>query len=50
MCGMIVSRELRTGAIVSKHNKEKMRRVFAEALGQGKVEVIDEVLHPDFDI
>jgi hypothetical protein len=47
---MIVSRELRTGVIVSEHNKEKLPRVFEEALGQGKVEVIDEVLHPDFVI
>jgi steroid delta-isomerase-like uncharacterized protein len=29
-------------------NKEKIRRVFEEAFGQGKVEVIDELLHSDF--
>jgi len=33
---------------VSEENKEKMRRVLEEAFGQGKVEVIDEVLHADF--
>ena len=33
---------------MSKENKEKIRRVFEEAFGQGKVEVIDEVLHSDF--
>jgi steroid delta-isomerase-like uncharacterized protein len=32
----------------AEENKEKMRRVFEEAFGQGKVEVIDEVLHSDF--
>ena len=31
-----------------EENKEKMRRVFEEAFGEGKVEVIDEVLHSDF--
>jgi steroid delta-isomerase-like uncharacterized protein len=29
-------------------NKDKMRRFLEEAFGQGKVEVVDEVLHPDF--
>lgn len=29
-------------------NKENMRRVLEEAFGQGKVEIIDEVLDPDF--
>jgi steroid delta-isomerase-like uncharacterized protein len=33
---------------MSEENKEKMRRVFEEAFGEGKVEVIDEVLHSDF--
>ena len=31
-----------------QENKEKMRRVLEEAFGEGKVEVIDEVLHSDF--
>jgi steroid delta-isomerase-like uncharacterized protein len=34
--------------LVSEGNKEKVRRVLEEAFGQGKVEVIDEVLHSDF--
>jgi steroid delta-isomerase-like uncharacterized protein len=34
--------------LVSEANKEKVRRVLEEAFGQGKVEVIDEVLHSDF--
>jgi steroid delta-isomerase-like uncharacterized protein len=33
---------------MSEENKEKMRRVLEEAFGQGKVEVMDEVLHSDF--
>jgi steroid delta-isomerase-like uncharacterized protein len=33
---------------VSEENKEKMRRVFEEAFGQGKKEVVDEVLDSDF--
>ena len=33
---------------MSEQNKENMRRVLEEAFGLGKVEVIDEVLHPDF--
>jgi steroid delta-isomerase-like uncharacterized protein len=33
---------------VSEASKEKVRRVLEEAFGQGKVEVIDEVLHSDF--
>jgi steroid delta-isomerase-like uncharacterized protein len=32
----------------AEDNKEKMRRVLEEAFGEGKVEVIDEVLHSDF--
>jgi steroid delta-isomerase-like uncharacterized protein len=32
----------------AEENKEKMRRVLEEAFGQGKVEVIDEVLHSEF--
>src|SRR5829696_6881441 len=34
--------------LMSEQNKENMRRVLEEAFGQGKVEVIDEVLHSDF--
>ena len=33
---------------MSEASKEKVRRVLEEAFGQGKVEVIDEVLHSDF--
>ena len=33
---------------MSEENKEKMRRVLEEAFGQGKVEVMDEVLHAEF--
>jgi steroid delta-isomerase-like uncharacterized protein len=33
---------------MSEQNKEKMRRVLEEAFGQGKVEIIDEVLDADF--
>ena len=33
---------------MSEENKEKMRRVLEEAFGQGKLEVVDEVLDPDF--
>ena len=33
---------------VSEQNKENMRRVLEEVFDQGKVEVVDEVLHPDF--
>jgi steroid delta-isomerase-like uncharacterized protein len=33
---------------VSEENKEKMRRVLEEAFGQGKTEVVDEVLDSDF--
>jgi steroid delta-isomerase-like uncharacterized protein len=33
---------------MSEQNKENMRRVLEEAFGQGKVEVIDEVLDPNF--
>ena len=32
----------------AKENKEKARRLMEEAFGQGKVELVDEVLHPDF--
>jgi steroid delta-isomerase-like uncharacterized protein len=32
----------------AQENKEKMRRVLEEAFGQGKLEVIDEVLDSDF--
>jgi steroid delta-isomerase-like uncharacterized protein len=34
--------------VSAKENKEKARRLMEEAFGQGKVEVIDEVLHSDF--
>jgi steroid delta-isomerase-like uncharacterized protein len=33
---------------MSEENKEKVRRFMEEAFGQGKVEVVDEVLDPDF--
>jgi steroid delta-isomerase-like uncharacterized protein len=33
---------------VSEENKENMRRVLEEAFGQGKIEIIDEILDPDF--
>jgi steroid delta-isomerase-like uncharacterized protein len=33
---------------VSEENKENMRRVLEEAFGQGRVEVVDEVLHSNF--
>jgi predicted ester cyclase len=32
----------------AQENKEKMRRVLEEAFGQGKLEVVDEVLDPNF--
>jgi len=32
----------------AEENKEKARRLMEEAFGQGKVEVIEEVLHSDF--
>jgi len=35
---------------VSEQNRENMRRVLEEAFDQGKVEVVDEVLHPDFRV
>ena len=33
---------------MSEENKQKARRLMEEAFGQGKVELVDEVLHPDF--
>lgn len=33
---------------MAEENKENMRRVLEEAFGQGKTEVVDEVLDPDF--
>src|SRR5215204_1552283 len=33
---------------MSEENKEKVRRVLEEAFGQGKAEIMDEVLHSDF--
>ena len=33
---------------MSEENKEKARRLMEEAFGQGKLEVIDEVLDPNF--
>ena len=33
---------------LSEENKVKSRRLLEEAFGQGKLEVIDEVLHSDF--
>src|SRR5215212_7118245 len=32
----------------AEENKEKARRLLEEAFGQGKTEIIDEVLHSDF--
>ncbi len=32
----------------AKENKEKVRRFYEEAYGEGKIEVVDEVLHSDF--
>ena len=32
----------------AQENRENMRRVLEEAFGQGKVQIVDEVLHPDF--
>ncbi len=32
----------------AQENKEKVRRLYEEAYGEGKVEVVDEVLHSDF--
>jgi steroid delta-isomerase-like uncharacterized protein len=32
----------------AEENKEKARRLLEEAFGQGKTEVVDEVLHSDF--
>jgi predicted ester cyclase len=32
----------------AQENKEKARRLMEEAFGQGKLELVDEVLHPDF--
>ena len=32
----------------AEENKEKVRRLYEEAFGQGKTEVVDEVLDPDF--
>ena len=33
---------------MSEENKDKVRRLVEEAFGQGKLEVVDEVLGPDF--
>jgi steroid delta-isomerase-like uncharacterized protein len=33
---------------MSAENKEKVRRLLEEGFGQGKVDVVDEVLHSDF--
>jgi len=33
---------------VSEENKEKARRMVEEAFGQGKVEIVAEILDPDF--
>jgi steroid delta-isomerase-like uncharacterized protein len=32
----------------AEENKEKMRRLYEEAFGQGKPEVVNEVLHSDY--
>jgi steroid delta-isomerase-like uncharacterized protein len=34
--------------LLAEENKEKARRLLEEAFGQGKTEVVDEVLHSDF--
>jgi predicted ester cyclase len=34
--------------MLAKENKEKVRRLYEEAYGEGKIEVVDEVLHSDF--
>jgi predicted ester cyclase len=33
---------------VSEENKEKARRMLEEAFGQGKLELVEEILDPDF--
>jgi steroid delta-isomerase-like uncharacterized protein len=33
---------------MSEANKEKARRLLEEAFGQGKTEIVQEILHPDF--
>jgi steroid delta-isomerase-like uncharacterized protein len=33
---------------MSEENKQKVRRFFEEAFGQGKTEVLDELVDPDF--
>ena len=33
---------------MSKENKQKARRLLEEAFGQGKVEIVEEILDPDF--
>ena len=33
---------------MAEENKEKMRRLLEEAFGEGKTEVVDELLHSDF--
>jgi predicted ester cyclase len=32
----------------AEENKKRVRRLYEEAYGEGKVQVVDEVLHPDF--
>ena len=35
-------------AVSAEENKDKARRLMEEAFGQGKTELVDEVLHSDF--
>jgi steroid delta-isomerase-like uncharacterized protein len=42
------AREAKGDLYMSEENKEKMRRFLEEAFGQGKTEVVDELLHSDF--
>jgi predicted ester cyclase len=42
------AREAKGDLYMSEENKEKVRRLLEEGFGQGKTEVVDEVLHSDF--
>jgi steroid delta-isomerase-like uncharacterized protein len=42
------AREAKGDLCMSEENKAKVRRFLEEGFGQGKTEVIDEVLHSDF--
>src|ERR671938_1392826 len=43
-----IFRDKKEERTVSEENKDKARRLVEEAFGQGKLEVVDEVLDPDF--